>query len=176
MRTDWKVFWSALPLHRKMGFCYLFHLRWILLLAAVLAAVINPLLMSPLVYPINTWSIKVQVCVYSAVFFYCFIALIGVIKSMQHDRARPLAIVSLGAFFLLGWVYVVLHFILHTIAFIKVFTGTQGGWEVTTRSIKGTSPVKGWNADGGRGRVGPPALSEPLLLQADAEAAPGGAR
>jgi biofilm PGA synthesis N-glycosyltransferase PgaC len=38
----WRVFFSGLPLHRKLGFCYLFHLRWILLLAAVLAAVINP--------------------------------------------------------------------------------------------------------------------------------------
>ena len=127
---------SDLTLHRKLGFCYLFHLRWILLLAAVLAAVVNPLLMSPFVYPLSTWSLKVQICVYSAVSLYCFVALIGILKCIQHDRARPLAILSLAAFFLLGWVYVVLHFTTHTIAFVKVFTGTEGEWQVTTRSSR----------------------------------------
>ena len=56
----WRVFWTSLSLHRKLGFCYLFHLRWLLLLAAVLAAVINPLLMSPLIYPLDTWSLPVR--------------------------------------------------------------------------------------------------------------------
>ena len=58
----WGVFWSGLPWHRKLGFCYLFHLRWLLLLAAVLAAVINPVLTSPFVYPLFTWSMPIQVC------------------------------------------------------------------------------------------------------------------
>ena len=53
----WRVFFSGLTFQRKIGFCYLFHLRWILLLAAVLAAVINPLLMSPFIYPLDTWSL-----------------------------------------------------------------------------------------------------------------------
>ena len=58
----WGVFWSGLPWHRKLGFCYLFHLRWLLLLAAVLAAVINPVLTSAFVYPLFTWSMPIQVC------------------------------------------------------------------------------------------------------------------
>jgi len=164
----WRVFFSGLPLHRKLGFCYLFHLRWILLLAAVLAAVINPLLMSPLMYPLETWSLPIQICVSTAVCSYLFVAVLGLSASLQHDRQRPLAIVALGFFFLLGWLYVVLHFSTHTIAFIKVFTGNEGGWQVTTRSIKGTSPATMGNvnatANANRCRVSvAPALTEPLL-------------
>ena len=164
----WSVFWSALPLPRKLGFCYLFHLRWILLLAAVLAAVINPLLMSPFIYPLETWSLKVQLCVTTAVALYCFVAALGVTASLQHDgRQRPLAVVSLVLFFVFGWLYVILHFATHTVAFIKVFTGTEGGWEVTARSIKGTSPTTmdsaAAKAQRAAGATRIAALSEPLL-------------
>ena len=38
----WQVFMTELSSWRKVGFCYLFHLRWLLLFAAVLAAVVNP--------------------------------------------------------------------------------------------------------------------------------------
>ena len=40
----WSVFRASLSAWRKMGLCYLFHLRWLLLIAAVLAAVINPVI------------------------------------------------------------------------------------------------------------------------------------
>ena len=137
----WRVFFSGLTFQRKIGFCYLFHLRWILLLAAVLAAVINPLLMSPFIYPLDTWSLQIQVCVMCAVLLYCFVAVIGLSQSIRHDgRDRPLAVLSLGLFFVFGWLYVILHFSTHTVAFLKVFTGTEGGWQVTTRSIKGLTP------------------------------------
>ena len=136
----WKVFWTGLPLYRKLGFCYLFHLRWLLLLAAVLAAVINPVLTSPLIYPLTTWSLPIQICVYVAVSLYAFVALLGLSHALKHEWRRPWAIVSLVVFFLFGWLYVILHFATHTVAFIKVFTGSTGKWEVTARSIKGISP------------------------------------
>lgn len=165
----WRVFFANLPLHRKIGFCYLFHLRWILLLAAVLAAVINPLLMSPMVYPLDTWSLSVQVCVYAAVCLYCFVAALALGASLEHDRRRPLAFVSLALFFLFGWAYVVLHFSTHTVAFIKVFTGTEGKWQVTTRSIKGTSPDTRTVTGRAARRDVAPALTEPLLVAVDAD-------
>ena len=42
--------------------------------------------------------------------------------------------------------YVILHFATHTVAFIKVFTRTEGTWQVTARSIKGTSPQSGFSS------------------------------
>ena len=60
----WKCFFTGLALHRKIGFCYLFHLRWLLLLAAVLAAVVNPVVTSPLLYPLESWSVPIQVRVH----------------------------------------------------------------------------------------------------------------
>jgi len=124
--------------------------------------------MSPFVYPLDTWPLSVQLCVITAVCCYCFVALIAILASIQHDRQRPLAILSLGVFFVCGWLYVVLHFTTHTVAFLKVFTGTQGEWQVTTRSIKGTSPdatpAKVKPASAGRCRgAASSALTEPLL-------------
>ena len=89
---------------------------------------------------------QVRLCVSTAVVFYCFVALIGLCASVIHDAKRPSAIVSLVLFFVLGWLYVILHFATHTVAFIKVFTGTEGRWQVTARSIKGTSPQSGFSS------------------------------
>ena len=136
----WRIFFSGLPAHRKLGFCYLFHLRWLLLLAAVLAAVINPVLTSPFVYPLTTWSMPIQVCVYVAIAGYAFVALLGIRHALVFDRHRHWTALSLAVFFLMSWLYVILHFTTHSIAFVKVFLGKEGGWQVTTRSIKGTSP------------------------------------
>ena len=161
---------SSLPLHRKIGFCYLFHLRWLLLLAAVLAAVVNPLLMSPFIYPLETWSLSVQICVSTAVVLYVFVAGIAISKAITYNLKRPLSLVALVVFFVLGWIYVVLHFLTHTIAFLRVFTGTEGAWEVTARSIKGTSPypiTPSTAHAAGTKKIGvgvvAPALTEPLL-------------
>ena len=192
----WKIFVSGLSWRRIVGFCYLFHLRWILLLAAVLAAVINPILFSPIVYPLYTWSLAVQICVYTAVVLYCFVAALAVTYSLHHDgRRRPTAVAAVAIFMVVGWLYVVLHFTLHTVAFLKVFMGREGGWQVTMRSIKGTSPMTPANGsydaeamaardddveeeEGGaffgafdrmlqRVRVRVPSLKEPLVGRAD---------
>ena len=133
----------------------MFHLRWLLLLAAVLAAVINPVITSPFVYPLFTWSVAVQACVYSAVASYAFVAIYAMCTAVAYDRHRPLSVLSVAVFFVIGWLYVVLHFTLHTFAFIKVFTGRVGGWQVTERSIKGISPTTAIGATS--------ALAVPLL-------------
>ena len=80
-------------------------------------------------------------CVYVAVSLYGFVALLGISLGIKYDWQRPWALASLCCFFMLGWLYVILHFATHTVAFIKVFLGAEGKWEVTARSIKGTSPL-----------------------------------
>jgi hypothetical protein len=70
----WKVFVSGLSLRAKAGFCYLFHLRWLLIFAAALSAVINPDITSPYVYPLMSWTMEFQVCVMTAVVLYGFVA------------------------------------------------------------------------------------------------------
>ena len=99
--------------------------------------------------------VLLQLCVLTAVVLYAFVALLAICAGIAHDRHRPLSIAGVALFMVFGWLYVVLHFTLHTIAFIKVFTGRVGGWKVTERSIKGTSPPV----------VGTGTLAEPLLGQ-----------
>ena len=121
---------------------------------------------------------------YTAVSSYIFVAMLAIAAAVEHDRPRPKSIASVAVFMLVSWVYVVLHFATHTVAFIKVFTGTEGKWEVTTRSIKGTSPAAGGATGGGEGEssglpsggsswlpwarrssgVRGPELAEPLLV------------
>ena len=113
------------------------------MLAAVLAAVVNPVITSPFVYPLFTWSVAVQACVYSAVASYAFVAIYAMFTVVVYDRHRPLSVLGVAFFFVFGWLYVILHFTLHIFAFIKVFTGRVGGWQVTERSIKGISPATG---------------------------------
>jgi len=171
----WKVLVAALSFRRKSGFCYLFHLRWLLLFAAVLAAVINPVITSPLMYPLFSWSLEVQICVLTAVVLYAFVALLALHHANVYEepRRQPTAMVSIIVFFVVGWLYVVIHFTLQTIAFVKVFLGREGRWEVTTRLTVGTSPAV-------QGTTG--TLVEPLLgarergLQPAASAEPSDGR
>jgi cellulose synthase/poly-beta-1,6-N-acetylglucosamine synthase-like glycosyltransferase len=138
----WRVFLSGLPWHRKAGFCYLFHLRWMLLLAAVLAAVVNPVITSPFFYPLSTWEEPIQGLCYTALSLYGLIAILGVGHAVHYDlRRRPLAVLAVVAFLCMGWVYVIVHFATHIVAFVKVFTGSEGGWKVTARSVEGMTPA-----------------------------------
>lgn len=119
---------------------------------------------------------------------YVFVAALGLSLGLTHERHRPWTLVSLCVFFIFGWLYVILHFATHTVAFIKVFTGSTGKWEVTMRSIKGVSPQSLQNLsllsqpDGARQESGSPwyksilrwkvpgfsaPLAEPLLTAAE---------
>lgn len=154
----WKVFVSGLSLRAKAGFCYLFHLRWLLLFAAALAAVINPVITSPFVYPLMSWTMEFQVCVMTAVVLYGFVALLALHHSNVYEerRRQPMAMFSILIFFIIGWLYVIIHITLQTIAFVKVALGREGRWEVTARLYSGTSPAVRLGAVAGT-------LAEPLL-------------
>jgi len=157
----WRVFFSPLTRLRKLGFCYMFHLRWLLLLAALLAAVINPIITSPFIYPLPTWSVSIQTCVYVTLVFYGFIAIYGFATALcperihdqrlpprhrlltspndvvvPHELARSRAGAALWVllFFVFSGVYVIVHFTLQTVAFFKVFRGKVGEWTVTQRT------------------------------------------
>ena len=159
----WKVFVSGLSLRAKAGFCYLFHLRWLLLFAAALAAVINPVITSPFVYPLMSWTMEFQVCVMTAVVLYGFVALLALHHSNVYEerRRQPMAMLSILIFFIVGWLYVIIHITLQTIAFVKVALGREGRWEVTARLYSGTSPAVRIGAVAGT-------LAEPLLPAAQA--------
>uniref|UniRef100_A0A7S0PXD1 Glycosyltransferase 2-like domain-containing protein n=2 Tax=Coccolithus braarudii TaxID=221442 RepID=A0A7S0PXD1_9EUKA len=137
----WRVFGSSLGPPRKLGFCYMFHLRWYLLLAALMGAVINPVITSPFVYPLPTWSLAIQSCVYTAVSAYLFVAVLALCICVWHQPKRPSAWFSVCAFFLFSWLYVALHFSLQTIALMQVLSGRVGEWKVTQRSVDCTLPV-----------------------------------
>jgi len=166
----WQVLGASLSCRRKTGFCYLFHLRWFLLFAAVLAAVINPVITSPYVYPLFSWSLEVQVCVLTAVVLYAFVGALALHHSNVYEepRKQPMAMLSIIFFFIVGWLYVVIHFTLQTIAFVKVFLGKEGGWEVTARLTVGTSPAVGLTAakpSAASAAVAAGTLTEPLLVR-----------
>ncbi len=163
----WRVFVSELRLSRKLGFCYMFHLRWVLLFAAVTAVVINPVVMSPFIYPIHTWSLAVQVCVYAAIGLCAFVFLLALRASLKHERSA-LSCLFVFLFMAGGWLYVAGHFALQTVAFVKVFTGKEGGWEVTSRCTAGISPLLRRLSPAGLARR--PAAKP---AEADAEAAEG---
>ena len=99
---------------------------------------------SPFVYPLFTWSLQVQACVYTAVMLYIFVAALALNASSVHDVGpprQPMAMISIIIFFIFGWVYVVGHFTLQSIAFVKVFLGREGAWQVTARrTSSGTTP------------------------------------
>ena len=173
-----------------------------LLFAALMAAVVNPIVTSPFVYPLPTWSYAiqaaqrqrrpfprdrspigtspflgpsshplapfwpcaVQACVYTALALYVFVAGLALCLVVHHERAAPAKWLWVALFFVVGWLYVALHFALQTVAFVKVVTGRLGEWTVTQRSAEG----------GGEGAAEPPApapalpsraqgLQEPLL-------------
>ena len=151
---------APLTARRKLGFCYMFHLRWVLLLAALMAAVINPVITSPFVYPLPTWSPTIQTLCYTMLGFYLFVAVLGLATAVWHER-RPSVWLWTALFFAFGWLYVALHFALHTVAFLKVVTGNIGSWTVTSRSADtgGGSPHTG----GARPPAGGGQLREPLL-------------
>lgn len=136
----WSIFWSPLSLVRKLGFCYMFHLRWLLLLAAVMVAVVNPILTSPFVYPLPTWSVAIQICVYTAACLYATVAILGITTAIW-TRDKASTVLWVIVFFAFGWLYVILHFSLQLFAFIKVFTGQVGDWQVTIRADEGTPSV-----------------------------------
>jgi len=169
----WRVFFSKLPWTRKLGFCYMFHMRWVLLFAALLAAVINPIITSPFIYPLPTWSNAIQRCVYVTLGLYSFIAAFGLVTALCPDRAhlrlnprdapnapavqtqthphsRVATAVWVTIFFCCSGLYVVMHFTLQTVAFFKVFRNKVGEWTVTQRAANPAS------------RLQP--LKEPLLL------------
>jgi len=167
-----KVFASGLTIPRKVGFCYLFHLRWVLLFAALMGAVVNPIITSPFVYPLPTWSISIQCCVYTAVALYVFVAGLGLCFVLQHEPRNPLGWLWVVVFFVLGWLYVGLHFTLQTVAFVKVVSGNLGEWTVTERSSTGVErQASGVGAPGkpavrgssGGGSAALQSLQEPLL-------------
>ncbi len=130
----WRVFMASLTPMRKLGFCYLFHLRWVLLLAALMGAVINPIVTSPFIYPLPTWSLAIQATVYCTVTFYAFVAAISLAKIAWYEPHRPSSWVAVALFFVFGWVYVFAHFALQAVAFCKVLFGQSGTWVVTRRA------------------------------------------
>ena len=82
-------------------------------------------------------------------------------------------------FFVAGAAYVAGHFLLQLVAFVQVFTGREGEWEVTARDTKGTTPqatpqparaaagAAAETADAACSRgCAAAALSEPLLRRA----------
>ena len=145
----WRVFFSGLPRLRKLGFCYMFHMRWVLLFAALLAAVINPIITSPFIYPLPTWSSSIQRCVYVTLGLYSFIALFGLATALcpeplqlryappaahTHPHSRVGTAVWVAIFFCCSGLYVIMHFTLQTVAFFKVFRNKVGEWTVTQRA------------------------------------------
>jgi len=134
----WHVFRTkSLSARRVLGFLYLFHVRWPLLLAAVLAAVINPVVTSPFIYPLFTWSLPIVICVLAAVYLYIFVSMLGIHSAYTHEQGRRVvAAISVAIFFVFGWVYVVTHFTLQSIAFVKVFIFKEYKWEVTARLLQ----------------------------------------
>ena len=130
----WRVLFSPLSIRQKLGFMYMFHLRWLLLLAALMGAVINPVITSPFVYPLPTWSTHIQWTVYITVGLYLFVASFGVCAVVRNEPRKPLNWLWVVLFFVCSWVYVTVHFTLQTIAFVKVMSGRAGNWVVTARS------------------------------------------
>lgn len=145
------IFFSPLTWRRKLGFLYMFHFRWALLVSAFMGACINPIIMSPFLYPLWTWSFKVRWCVYVTLLAYTFVALYSVCSCMWHERARPYSWLGVGLFFVFGWGYIAWHAVLQSIALARVARGTVGEWTVTRRTADMT--------DGLRKR----GLGEPLL-------------
>ena len=107
-----------------------------LLFAALLAAVVNPVVFSPFLYPLETWSPAIQGCVYTAIALYGFVGLLTLKAVLTHEPAKPLEWLWAFVFIVLGWLYVVTHFTLQAVAFIKVFIGKEGAWEVTERCAR----------------------------------------
>jgi hypothetical protein len=151
----------------------MFHMRWLLLLAALLAAIINPVITSPFVYPLPTWSYSIQICVYVTLALYGFIAAFGLVTALcpegihlehvppaaaTYPHSRIGTALWVAIFFGCSGLYVVAHFTLQTVAFFKVFTNKVGEWTVTQR---GANPAS---------RLAP--LSEPLLPSSSSSAAP----
>lgn len=103
------LFRSPLPPLRKLGFIYMFHFRWALLVSAFLGAVVNPILMSPFAYPLWTWSTPVRYCTYITLLFYSFVAAYSVCSCVWHERYRPFSWVGVALFYALGWLYIGWH-------------------------------------------------------------------
>lgn len=131
----------------------------------MLAAVINPVITSPFVYPLPTWSPTIQTLCYTTLVFYLFVAVLGLATVVGHER-RPAVWLWVALFFAFGWLYVGLHFALHTVAFLKVVTGNIGRWKVTSRAAdsNGGSP-HGASEQPARPVGGGSGLREPLLWQ-----------
>lgn len=123
-----------------------------LLFAALLAAVVNPVVFSPFLYPLETWSPAIQGCVYTAIALYGFVGLLTLKAVLTHEPAKPLEWLWAFVFIVLGWLYVVTHFTLQAVAFIKVFIGKEGAWEVTERCAR--RPPERCGEVPGRGCIG----------------------
>jgi cellulose synthase/poly-beta-1,6-N-acetylglucosamine synthase-like glycosyltransferase len=136
------AFFSPLSWRRKLGFTYMFHFRWALLVSAFMGACINPIIMSPFLYPLWTWSLEVRWCVYVTLLAYTFVALYSVCSCMWHERARPYSWLGVALFFVFGWAYIAWHAVLQTVALFRVARGTIGEWTVTKRSADLTDGLR----------------------------------
>ena len=105
-----------------------------LLFAALLAAVINPIITSPFIYPLPTWSRSIQRCVYVTLALYGFIAVYGLATALcperlqlryvppaaqTHPHSRIGTALWVAIFFCCSGLYVIMHFTLQTVAFFK---------------------------------------------------------
>ena len=90
---------------------------------------LEQILTSPFVYPLPTWSVAIQICVYTAACLYATVAILGITTAIW-TRDKASTVLWVIVFFAFGWLYVILHFSLQLYAFIKVFTGQVGEWQV----------------------------------------------
>lgn len=143
MSSIWK---ANIHAAQKWGLYYLLPLRWALLFSATLNALITPLVSGiwTLMYPEATLGGPIDDAIFIAICGFAVASLALLINILIHEPPRLWPAVLF--FQLSGVLYIGWQLLLVLISLAKIFTGSDGGWEVTTRSAEAAPACGG---DGG---------------------------